>query len=181
MKNRIDIKKSKYFILPNEIFSLGLNSYEIAIYAYLLYCENRQTYECYPSATTIGKHVGLNKKTVLKYVHQLEEKELISIEHSFGLTKAGTYRNGNLIYHIDDIKYAVDRKNRIEKKRIESNRKLKSKLLPKLKEKSFKRRHKFKTNRRNGIIDLEISPVSESTANFSGNIALTPEEYSCIL
>ena len=180
MNNRIDIKKSKYFILPNEIFSLGLNSYEIAIYAYLLYCENRQTYECYPSATTIGKHIGLNKKTVLKYVHSLEEKELISIEHSYGLTKAGTYRNGNLIYHIDDIRYAVDRKNRIEKKRIESNRKLKSKLLPRLKDKSFRRRHRFSFNKTDNGISLDITPAKDTINSFSGNIALTPEEFTKI-
>ena len=30
-----------YFPLPNEIFVLGLNAGEIAVYAYLLFCENR--------------------------------------------------------------------------------------------------------------------------------------------
>ena len=32
-----------YFPLPKEIFSLGLSAAEIAIYAYLLLCEDRQT------------------------------------------------------------------------------------------------------------------------------------------
>ena len=32
-----------YFPLPNEIFSLGLSFGEIAVYAYLMYCEDRQT------------------------------------------------------------------------------------------------------------------------------------------
>ena len=38
-----------YFLLPKEIFSLGLSAAEIAIYAYLLFCENRQTFQCWPS------------------------------------------------------------------------------------------------------------------------------------
>lgn len=42
-----------YFKMPNCLFSLGLSSGEIAVYAYLLRCENRETYTCYPSAKTI--------------------------------------------------------------------------------------------------------------------------------
>ena len=38
-----------YFPLPNEIFVLGLNAGEIAVYAYLLFCENRKTFQCWPS------------------------------------------------------------------------------------------------------------------------------------
>lgn len=44
-----------YFPLPNEIFCLGLCSGEIAVYAYLLYCEDRKTYQCYPSFRTIDE------------------------------------------------------------------------------------------------------------------------------
>ena len=33
-----------YFPLPKEIFSLGLSAAEIAIYAFLLFCEDRQTF-----------------------------------------------------------------------------------------------------------------------------------------
>ena len=35
-----------YFPLPKKIFSLGLSAAEIAIYAYLLFCEDRQTFKC---------------------------------------------------------------------------------------------------------------------------------------
>ena len=35
-----------YFPLPKEIFSLGLSAAEIAIYAYLLFCDDRQTFQC---------------------------------------------------------------------------------------------------------------------------------------
>lgn len=44
-----------YFPLPNAIFSLNLSPGEIAVYSYLLYCEDRKTYQCYPSYKTIGR------------------------------------------------------------------------------------------------------------------------------
>ena len=47
-----------YFPLPKEIFSLGLSAAEIAIYAYLRFCEDRQTFQCWPSYRKIGKAVG---------------------------------------------------------------------------------------------------------------------------
>ena len=49
-----------YFPLPNEIFSLGLCDGEIAVYVYLLRCENRVTHQCYPSYNTIGNAIGLS-------------------------------------------------------------------------------------------------------------------------
>ena len=46
-----------YFLLPNEIFTLGLSAGEIAVYAYLLFCEDRETHLCYPSFRKIGEHI----------------------------------------------------------------------------------------------------------------------------
>ena len=46
-----------YFTLPNEIFSLGLGTGEIAVYAYLRCLENPSTYQCWPSYATIGKAI----------------------------------------------------------------------------------------------------------------------------
>ena len=60
-----------YFPLPNEIFSLGLSTGEIAVYAYLMYCEDRKTFQCHPSCKTIGKAVGMSKNTVRKHVDGL--------------------------------------------------------------------------------------------------------------
>jgi len=48
---RDPIKNS--FIMPNEIFRLGLSEGTIAVYAYLLYYEDRGTYQCYPSYTDV--------------------------------------------------------------------------------------------------------------------------------
>lgn len=60
-----------YFPVPNEIFYLGLSSGEIAVYAYLMYCEDRKTFQCHPSYKTIGKAVGKSKNTVRKPVDGL--------------------------------------------------------------------------------------------------------------
>lgn len=35
-----------YFPMPNAIFNLGLTTGELAVYAYLMFCENRKTYQC---------------------------------------------------------------------------------------------------------------------------------------
>ena len=64
-----------YFPLPKEIFSLGLSAAEIAIYAYLLFCEDRQTFQCWPSYRKIGEAVGLSPNTIRKHIRALEERE----------------------------------------------------------------------------------------------------------
>lgn len=44
-----------YFPLPNEIFSLGLSTSEIAVYAYLMYCEDRKTFQAIQATKRSGK------------------------------------------------------------------------------------------------------------------------------
>ena len=87
-----------YYLVPNEVFSLGLSSYEISVYNFLLRCEDRVTYKCHPSYRTIGNAVRLSENTVRKYVASLEEKGLIRTEPSTITTKDGRVRNGSLIY-----------------------------------------------------------------------------------
>ena len=102
------MKKNNYFPIPNEIFCLGLNSGEIAVYAYLMSCEDRKTFQCYPSYNTIGNALKMSKKTVMKYVKSLEDKRLISIEHTTVTLKSGQKQNGNLLYTIQPIREAKD-------------------------------------------------------------------------
>lgn len=90
----------KYFPLPNEIFHLGLTPGELAVYAFLMRCENRKTYQCYPSYRTIGEAVGLSRNTVKKYVDSLVEKQLIFTEPTTVTLQDGTKRNGSLLYTI---------------------------------------------------------------------------------
>ena len=94
--------------MPNGIFCLGLNSGEIAVYAYLMSCEDRETYTCYPSYNTIGKALKMSKKTVMKYVKSLEDKCLITTEHTMVTLKSGRKQNGNLLYTIRPIEEAKD-------------------------------------------------------------------------
>ena len=105
-----------YFSLPNAIFYLGLKPGELAVYAYLLFCEDRTTYQCYPSYSTIGRAVGMSKNTVQKYVCGLEEKRLITTEPTSIRTKDGQKRNGSLLYTIRPIQEAVERSTAIQSK-----------------------------------------------------------------
>ena len=97
-----------YYLVPNDVFNLGLSSHEIAVYNYLLRCEDRRTYQCHPSYRTIGRAVRLSENTVRKYVAGLEEKGLIRTESSTIITKDGRVRNGSLIYTIRPIQEALE-------------------------------------------------------------------------
>lgn len=111
MKHRLYPRRdpiSNYFPLPNELFSLGLSTGEISVYSYLLYCENRITYQCYPSYRTIGRAIGASANSVRKYVRGLEGKHLITTEPTTIRTRDGRRRNGSLLYTIRPIRDAVD-------------------------------------------------------------------------
>ena len=100
---------TNYFPLPNEIFSLGLTAGEIAIYSYLMYCEDRKTFRCYPSYRSIGRAVGMSINTVRKYVKSLEDKSLITTMQTSIVTKRGNKQNGSLLYNIRPIEEAIQR------------------------------------------------------------------------
>ena len=101
-------ENGNYFILPNDIFNMDLSAPEIAIYAFLIRMEDRRDYTCYPSFKTIGTALNMSVNTVMKYVRMLEEKELISAEHTSVFIKNGDKRNGNLLYHILPVKHALE-------------------------------------------------------------------------
>ena len=100
-----------YFPLPNEIFSLDLTTGELAVYAYLLYIEDRQNYQCRASYVTIGRAIRREKKTVMRYVCGLVEKRLITVESTLVYPAGEKPRNGSLLYNIRPIQEAVDYKN----------------------------------------------------------------------
>lgn len=96
------------FPLPSEIFLLGLCPGELAVYAYLLRCENRKTHQCWPSYKTIGKAVNLSENTVRRHVCSLVDRGLIQTENTTVMTKAGLKRNGNLLYTIPPFQPILD-------------------------------------------------------------------------
>ena len=97
-----------FYMIPNEIMRLGLSVGEIAVYNYLMYCEDHNTYQCYPSYRKMGEALGLTRKTVMKYVRSLEYRCLISTEQTTVTLKSGKKQNGNLLYTIRPIQEAVD-------------------------------------------------------------------------
>ncbi|WP_236757003.1 helix-turn-helix domain-containing protein [Acutalibacter muris] len=93
--------------MPNAIFSLGLSAGELAVYAYLMHCEDRKSHQCWPSYKTIGRAVGMSENTVRKYVRVLEYKTLILTEPTKYESARRQVRNGNLIFTILPIYGAV--------------------------------------------------------------------------
>ena len=97
-----------FFPLPKSIFRLGLDAGEIVIYAYLMYCEDRKTFQCHPSYATIGNAVGMSNNTVKKYVDSLERKGFIYTQPTKVKTRDGRVHNGSLLYTIEPIKPIED-------------------------------------------------------------------------
>ena len=94
--------------MPNEIFTLRLSAGEIAVYAYLLFCEDREAHVYYPSFRKIGECTGMSPNTVRKYITQLEDKHLIETLPTTVWTLDGTARNGTLLYTVLPIHEAVN-------------------------------------------------------------------------
>ena len=93
-----------FFPMPKAAFRLGLDSGEIAVLAFLMYCEDRKTYQCHPSYSTIGSAVGMSNNTVKKYVDRLEKKGFIYTEPTMVRTRDGRAHNGSLQYTLQPIK-----------------------------------------------------------------------------
>ena len=100
------LEGGRFFLLSNAIFTMGLSPGEMTVYAYLIFCENRETYQRTPSIDRISQHTGMSANTVAKYIRQLEEKRLIDVEP----TKSGEVRNGTLQFTIRPIQEAVNYK-----------------------------------------------------------------------
>ena len=113
-----------FFPVPNEIFNLGLTDGEILVYTYLMRCENRKTFKCFPSYTTISNAIGRSRNSVKKYVHGLEAKGLIFTEPTKINTNDGRVHNGSLCYTILPISNVVEQcyEKQLEKARLESEK-----------------------------------------------------------
>ena len=75
--------------------------------AYLLFCEDRQTFQCWPSYRKIGEAVGLSPNTIHKHIRSLEERGLLIAEPTMVTTKDGKTRSGNLRFTIRLIQFAL--------------------------------------------------------------------------
>ena len=123
--------RGNFFSLPNELFQLGLDYGELAVYSFLKRCENRKTHQCWPSIRTIGEAVGMSENTVRKYIRRLEERELIATEPTEVITKASGRRNGHLLFTLCPIQEVIDQHydRQLEKLELSTERQRVAKLL----------------------------------------------------
>lgn len=160
-----------FYMVPNEIMRLGVSVGEIAVYNYLMYCEDHKTYQCYPRYRKMGEALGLTRKTVMKYVRSLEEKCLITTEHTTVTLKSGKKQNGNLLYTIRPIQAAVDY---FHAKQLEKAERETVKL------NAIRKFEKY--DRKNGIIGGNRSSQQGSQQNgFCWEEVMTPQStsFSC--
>lgn len=65
-----------YFRAPNNVFKVGLNPNEIAVYLYIVRCYNNNEY-AFPSFKTIAANCGMSPSSAFRTVKNLEEMKLI--------------------------------------------------------------------------------------------------------
>lgn len=122
LTDQLKLRVGHFFPMPNCVFAFGLSVGELAVYGYLMFRENRETYECWPSYRTIGAALHMSKNTVLKYVHRLEDKGYIVTEPTVVQRKDGTKWNGNLKYTIRPVRELIEQRNAEELARAERER-----------------------------------------------------------
>lgn len=91
------------FPVPNEVFQLGLKPGELLVYIYLHYQKGVRSGQCWPSYATIGKAVGMSRKTVQTHIGSLINKGLIRAEETAIRRKDGHRCNGSLLYTVKPI------------------------------------------------------------------------------
>ena len=102
------LEGGRFLLLPNAIFTLGFSPGEMTAYAYLIFCEDRKTHQCWPSIGRISQYTGMSANTVAKHIRHLEDKRLIDVEPTKVQTRDGKVRNGTLRFTIRPIQEAVN-------------------------------------------------------------------------
>ena len=95
------------FPLPNEVFQLGLKAGDLLVYIYLQYQKGVRSGQCWPSYATIGKAVGMSRKTVQKHIGALVDKGLVQTEETTIRRKNGFVYNGSLLYTLKPIQQVM--------------------------------------------------------------------------
>lgn len=91
------------FPVPVEMFQLCLKAGEPLMYLYLYYQKGVQSRQYWPSYATIGRAVGISRKTVQKHVHSLVDMGLIQAEDTAIRRRDGRCYNGSLLYTVKPI------------------------------------------------------------------------------
>lgn len=71
------MKHKNFFIVPNQIFELGLKPKEFVVYCCLLRHSDKNNDNCFPSRRLIADECSMDKKTVDSALKELEARGLI--------------------------------------------------------------------------------------------------------
>ena len=78
-----------FYMMPNDVFKLGLDPYEFMIFSYLVRRMNFDS-ECWPSFKTMSKDLGISVSTLEDRVAKMCKRKLISVQKNTG---SGNHRN----------------------------------------------------------------------------------------
>lgn len=74
-KNKLNSLKKAYFKLPNRIHTIGLSATAIAIYSYMA----KGPEDFNPSVGNMSKALKLSKTTVVKYIKELKNRNIVKV------------------------------------------------------------------------------------------------------
>lgn len=72
-RNKLSLLKKNYFKVPNKLYEVNLSAMAILVYTYLAKVPENFN----PSVGTIAKSLGLSKTTVVKYLSELKDRNII--------------------------------------------------------------------------------------------------------
>ena len=77
MKNKTTLNKLKksFFKCPNKIHDIGLSAIAIALYSYLAKCPE----DFNPSVGVLARQLKISKPTVIKYLQELKDRNIIQV------------------------------------------------------------------------------------------------------
>ena len=81
-----------FYMMPNDVFSLGLDPFEFMILSYMVRRMNRES-ECWPSFKTMSMDLGISVSTLEDRIAKLEKRKLISVRKY-----TGSGKNRNNVY-----------------------------------------------------------------------------------
>lgn len=101
--------QGNFFPLPKAIFNFDLCAEEIALYAYLMHIEDRQTFTCIAKYSTIGAALKMSNNTVAKYLKSLRHKGGISMHQTIVKSKTGQVQNGCMKIKIESLQPLISK------------------------------------------------------------------------
>lgn len=91
--------KTPYFTVPVDVFERGLSPYELAVYAYLRRCADKED-TAFPAVQRIARACGMGVSTTRRTLHGLEQKGLISATARYLTTANGQSRRSSNHYTV---------------------------------------------------------------------------------